>query len=283
MSNAKATETGGRSLKNSVLVGLALGGAFLASILIFPPLFMILAALAAGAGAWELSTALRTKGWRVPRIPAVVGSVLIMPVTYFGGATWQWLCALATVASLMVWRLIEIFYEGKTDARGFKQAIQDFAASAFLVIYLPLMTSFAVLLLAWQDHGQGWVVTYITTVAFIDTFGYLVGRRLGRHKIAPGVSPKKSLEGLIASIIAGSGVAITGSIILGRPIWFAFVFAGAMLLAAVFGDLAESLIKRDLGIKDMSSLLPGHGGVMDRMDSILPATLIAYLLISLPL
>jgi phosphatidate cytidylyltransferase len=244
---------------------------------------MVLAGLAAGAGAWELSTALRTKGWRVPRIPAVLGSILIMPVTYFGGATWQWLCALATVAALIIWRAAEIVFEGKADARGFNLAVQDFAASAFLVIYLPLMTSFSVLLLKWQENGQGWVVTYITTVAFIDTFGYLVGRRLGRHKIAPGVSPKKSLEGLIASIVAGSAVAITGSMILGRPVWFALVFAGAMLLAAVFGDLAESLIKRDLGIKDMSSWLPGHGGVMDRMDSILPATLIAYLLISLPL
>ncbi|MEN9990025.1 MAG: hypothetical protein RL508_1004, partial [Actinomycetota bacterium] len=66
-------------------------------------------------------------------------------------------------------------------------------------------------------------------------------------------------------------------------IWFALLFAGAMLLAAVFGDLAESLIKRDLGVKDMSSWLPGHGGVMDRLDSILPATLIAYILLSLPL
>jgi phosphatidate cytidylyltransferase len=281
MSLAQPAESGGRSLKKSVVVGLLLGGAFLASILIYPPVFMALAALAAGAGAWELSTALRTKGWRVPRIPAVVGSVLIMPVTYFAGATWQWFCALATVAALMLWRTFEVWFEGKANPRGFKQLIQDFAAAAFLVIYLPLMTSFSVLLLGWQKHGQGWVVTYITTVAFIDTFGYLVGRRLGRHKIAPGVSPKKSLEGLLASIVAGSAVAITGSIVLGRPIWFALLFAGCMLLAAVFGDLAESLIKRDLGIKDMSSLLPGHGGVMDRMDSILPATLIAYLLISL--
>ena len=281
MSLAHPAESGGRSLKKSVVVGLLLGGAFLASILIYPPVFMALAALAAGAGAWELSTALRTKGWRVPRIPAVVGSVLIMPVTYFAGATWQWFCALATVTALMLWRTFEVWFEGKANPRGFKQLIRDFAAAAFLVIYLPLMTSFSVLLLGWQKHGQGWVVTYITTVAFIDTFGYLVGRRLGRHKIAPGVSPKKSLEGLLASIVAGSAVAITGSIVLGRPIWFALLFAGCMLLAAVFGDLAESLIKRDLGIKDMSSLLPGHGGVMDRMDSILPATLIAYLLISL--
>ena len=164
MSNAKTTETGGRSLKNSVLVGLALGGAFLASILIFPPVYMVLAGLAAGAGAWELSTALRTKGWRVPRIPAVLGSVLIMPVTYFGGATWQWLCALATVAALIIWRGAEIVFEGKADARGFKLAVQDFAASAFLVIYLPLMTSFSVLLLKWQENGQGWVVTYLSLI-----------------------------------------------------------------------------------------------------------------------
>ncbi|MEY4067437.1 MAG: hypothetical protein RIQ44_649, partial [Actinomycetota bacterium] len=129
----------------------------------------------------------------------------------------------------------------------------------------------------------GWVVTYVTTVAMIDTFGYLVGRKLGKHKIAPGVSPKKSLEGLIGSIVAGSIAAIVGSIVLERSILFAIVFAGAMLLAAVFGDLAESLIKRDLGVKDMSSWLPGHGGVMDRLDSILPATLIAYLLVTLPL
>lgn len=281
-SPAAKPEPGGRSLKMSVLVGLVLGGAFLASILVYQPVFMVLAALAAGSGAWELATALRAQGWHVPRIPATIGSVIIMPVTFFFGAEAQWLCALATVASLIVWRLIQVLFDPHARSRNWTETLQDFASAAFLVIYLPLMTSFAVLMLR-EHNGKYWVVTYITTVAMVDTFGYLVGRRLGKHKIAPGVSPKKSLEGLIGSIVGGSAAAIVGCLLLGRPLWFGLLFAGVMILAAVFGDLAESLIKRDLGVKDMSSWLPGHGGVMDRMDSILPATLLAYLLISLPI
>jgi len=274
-------ETGGRSLKKSVTVGLLLGAVFLASILILPQAFMVLAAVAAGSGAWELCTALRIKGWHVPRIPITIGSIVLMPVTYFMGSRGQWLGALIIVASVILWRVAQLSWDPAARNRSFKQTVSDFGASAFVVIYLPLMTSFAVLLLHHEKHGQGWVVTYITTVSMIDTFGYLVGRKLGKHKIAPGVSPKKSLEGLLASVVAGSVAAIIGSLVLGRSIWFGLIFAAAMLIAAVFGDLAESLIKRDLGVKDMSSWLPGHGGVMDRLDSILPATLIAYLLVSL--
>ena len=278
-----SVEAGGRSLKKSVIVGLLLGGAFLASILIYPPAFMVLAAVAAGSGAWELSSALRKQDWHVPRIPVTVGSVIIMPVTFFGGPIAQWLCALATVASLIVWRIAQLAWDKAARGRSFTQTVLDFGASAFVVIYLPLMTSFAMLILHMPKHGQGWVVTYVTTVAMIDTFGYLVGRKLGHVKIASGVSPKKTLEGLLGSVAGGAAAAIIGSLVLHRSIWFALLFAGAMLLAAVFGDLAESLIKRDLGVKDMSSWLPGHGGVMDRLDSILPATLIAYILLSLPL
>ncbi|MFM5905877.1 MAG: phosphatidate cytidylyltransferase [Micrococcales bacterium] len=273
----------GRSLSKSIIIGLLLGGLFLASILIWPEAFVVLAAAAAGAGAWELSTALRTKSWYVPRVPATVGSVLLMPVTYIWGAEGQWLAALTIVAALILWRTGMLFFGQPGNERSLSSAIKDFAAAAFLVIYVPLMTSFTVLILHALPLGQWWVVTTITTVSFIDTFGYLVGRKLGKHKLAPGVSPKKTWEGLLASVSAGSLVAISGSILLGKPWWFAVLFAGAMLLAAVFGDLAESLIKRDLGIKDMSSWLPGHGGIMDRLDSILPASLIAYLLISLPI
>jgi phosphatidate cytidylyltransferase len=206
-----------------------------------------------------------------------------MPVTYFFGSTAQWLGALIIVATLILWRTAQLVWDPQARNRSVTETISDFGASAFVVIYVPLMTSFAMLLLRHHPHGQGWVVVYVTTVAMIDTFGYLVGRKLGKHKIAPGVSPKKSLEGLIGSIVAGSVTAIIGSIVLQRSILFALIFAAAMLLAAVFGDLAESLIKRDLGVKDMSSWLPGHGGIMDRLDSILPATLIAYLLVSLPI
>ncbi|MFM6980092.1 MAG: phosphatidate cytidylyltransferase [Micrococcales bacterium] len=283
---SSSSESGGRSLRSSVIVGLLLGGTFLASILVIPQLFILLVSAACSAGAWELSTALRQRGWYVPRVPVTVGSALIMPIAYLGGtangAQWQWMAAFVIVLALIIWRQIHIMFQGKQDDRTLRHTLQDFAAAAFVVAYLPLTLSFSALLLAHED-GQWWVLIFVTTVAFIDTAGYLVGRKFGRHKLAPGVSPKKTWEGLLASITAGSLVSITGCLILGKPIWFALLFAGCMLLAAVFGDLAESLIKRDLGIKDMSSLLPGHGGIMDRLDSIIPATLIAYLLLQLPI
>ena len=161
--------------------------------------------------------------------------------------------------------------------QAFRHTVRDFAASAFVVIYLPLMTSFTILLLR-EPNGAAWVITFVVTVSMIDTMGYLVGRKLGKHKLAPGVSPKKTWEGLVASITAGiiSSVVLT-TFFFDFEWWAGLVLAGLLLLSAVFGDLAESLIKRDLGVKDMSSILPGHGGVMDRMDSILPSALITYL------
>mgnify|MGYP006177844625 FL=1 len=166
--------------------------------------------------------------------------------------------------------------------QAFLSTLRDFAASAFVVIYLPLMTSFGILLLRRPEDGALWVIAYVATVSMIDTMGYLVGRKLGKHQMAPGVSPKKSIEGLMASIIAGTATSFAFVIWGFNGAWWqALLFAAVMLLAAVFGDLAESLIKRDLGVKDMSSLLPGHGGMMDRLDSILPASLIAYLFASI--
>ena len=270
--------TGGRSLSKSIVVGLLLGGVFLLSVLILKELFIVLAAAVAALGAWELSTALRQKGWYVPRVPSVVGAILIMPATFWGGARAQWLVALAIVGALVLWRSVHLLWERRqAPAQAFRQTIRDFAASAFVVIYLPLMTSFTVLLLSRPD-GAAWVLALVVTVAMIDTAGYLVGRSFGRHKLAPGVSPKKTWEGLLASITAGTISAVLFMmLVFDRPWWLGLIFAAALLFSAVFGDLAESLIKRDLGVKDMSSMLPGHGGIMDRLDSILPSALIAYL------
>ena len=270
--------TGGRSLSKSVAVGVLLGAVFLLSVLIYKELFMVLAAAAAGAGAWELSSALRLKGWYVPRIPAVVGSVLIMPAAFYGGAQLQWLMSLAIVAALILWRTVHLLWEAREAPRqALAHTLRDYAASAFVVIYLPLMTSFTMLLLRRPD-GAAWVITFVVTVALIDTAGYLIGRKLGKHKLAPGVSPKKTWEGLVASISAGiiSAVIFT-QVFWDFQWWVGILLAAVLLLSAVFGDLAESLIKRDLGVKDMSSLLPGHGGIMDRLDSILPSALITYL------
>jgi phosphatidate cytidylyltransferase len=282
MSNQQSAPAG-RSLSKSIAVGLLLGGAFLLSVLIYKELFMVLAAAAAGIGAWELSTALRIKGWYVPRVPSVIGAVLIMPAAFYGGAEAQWLVSLATVAALIIWRTAHLLWERRqAPMQAFLSTLRDFAASAFVVIYLPLMTSFGILLLRRPEDGALWVIAYVAVVSMIDTMGYLVGRKLGKHQMAPGVSPKKSIEGLMASIIAGTATSFAFVIWGFNGAWWqALLFAAVMLLAAVFGDLAESLIKRDLGVKDMSSLLPGHGGMMDRLDSILPASLIAYLFASI--
>lgn len=273
----------GRSLSKSITVGLALGAVFLFSVLTFDGvLMMALVAAAAGAGAWELSTALRLNGWYVPRVPAVVGSVIIMPATYYLGQEMQWLFSIAIVAALIIWRTVHLLWERRVSTmQTMKKTLRDFAAAAFLVIYLPLTISFSMMLLRRED-GQWWVLTFVLVVAMIDTFGYLVGRKLGRHKLAPGVSPKKTIEGLAASVLAGLIAAVLSAVFLLQiEWWWGVIIAAVLTLTAVFGDLAESLIKRDLGVKDMSSWLPGHGGVMDRLDSILPSALAMYLIASI--
>jgi len=270
---------GGRSVSKSIVVGLFLAAIFLVSILIYKEFFILFLLVSTAIGAWELSTALRIKGWYVPRVPAVVGSAIIMPATYYGGPVVQWLVSLGIVAALIVWRTVHLLWERrKANFQTFLRTIRDFGAAAFLVIYLPLTLSFSMLLLRRPEDGAYWVLTFVTTVALIDSSGYLFGRVFGKHKLAPGVSPKKTWEGLLASIIFGSATAISLMVfLLEGPWWVGLILAASVILAAVFGDLAESLIKRDLGVKDMSKLLPGHGGMMDRLDSMLPASLMSYL------
>jgi len=281
---SKSEPKGGRSLSQSIVFGLILAFSFLASVLVVKELFIALIALACAAGAWELSSALRQKNWHVPRVPVSVGSALVMPFAYWGGEVWQWLGVLAIVAALMLWRGIELIAQHQTLERSFAEMIRDFCASAFVVIYLPLTMSFAALLLREPAHngfveGKYWVITVVTTVIIIDSSAYLFGRKLGKHPMLPKVSPKKSWEGFFISALFGLASSVLQTVwLLQLPWWFGFVVAAVVLMAAVLGDFAESLIKRDLGVKDMSSWIPGHGGVMDRLDSMLPAALSGYLL-----
>jgi phosphatidate cytidylyltransferase len=204
--------------------------------------------------------------------------------TYYGGERMQWISAWVVIAALMIWRGVQLLIQRKLLSRTFRETVRDFSAAAFVVVYLPLTMSFSILLLrepAKGNHvdGKYWVITFAVSVILSDTMGYLIGRRFGKRRLAAKVSPKKSLEGLAASILFGgaSGVILTVWL-LGLPWWYGMVVAAFIILGSVLGDLSESLIKRDLGVKDMSSWIPGHGGVMDRLDSMLPAALIAYLL-----
>jgi phosphatidate cytidylyltransferase len=206
-----------------------------------------------------------------------------MPATYYGGPYWQWMTSLGLIGFLAIWRLVHLVFERREDIRQtFGRTIRDFSAAGFVVIYVPLTFSFAYLLLQRPNDGAAWVCAAIVTAAISDTSGYLVGRKLGKHKLAPGISPKKTLEGLLASIIFGGATAMLIVVLaIGASVWVGLVLGASVLVAAVFGDLSESLIKRDLGVKDMSSWLPGHGGVMDRLDSILPAVLVTFIVATL--
>ena len=280
-------EVKGRSLSQSVIYGLLLAFLFLASVLVVKELFIFVLAVAVAGGVWELSTALRQKNWHVPRIPVTVGSLIVIPLTYYGGERAQWLGVLAIVGALVLWRSLELLIKRGTLKRTFSEAFKDFSASAFVVIYLPLTMSFAALLFREPAHGgfvegKYWIITFVTTVILIDSSAYLFGRKLGKHPMLPKVSPKKSWEGFAISAVFGLASAVFQTVwLLQLPWWFGVIFGLVILISAVLGDFAESLIKRDLGVKDMSSLIPGHGGIMDRLDSMLPAALSSYLLMAI--
>jgi phosphatidate cytidylyltransferase len=187
----------------------------------------------------------------------------------------------------MLWRGVQLVLSHASFKRSFSEIIRDFSAAAFVVIYLPLTMSFAALLIREPAHdevvdGKFWIITVVVTVILIDSSAYLFGRKLGKHPMLPKVSPKKSWEGFGVSVLFALASAIGLTVwLLELPWWFGALIAGVVLLSAVLGDFAESLIKRDLGVKDMSSWIPGHGGVMDRLDSMLPSALSGYLLMML--
>jgi phosphatidate cytidylyltransferase len=267
-------ETKSKSLTTRLVVGFSLGGVFLLS-LVHPIFFAALAAVFAAAGVRELATAMRASGWHVPRIPAMIAAFSMPFLTYFFGPEGQWLTLWVAIGVMVGWRLL--FLALAKLGQGVKATLRDLGASAFVMVYVPLLLSFAVLLVM-EDKGIIWLFGLVLTVAAIDTFGYLVGRIWGRTKLSPEISPKKTWEGLAASIAGAAFGGVTTALILGASPWFGLIFGASLLVSSVMGDLSESLIKRDLDVKDMGDSLPGHGGVMDRLDSLLPSAFVAYLL-----
>jgi phosphatidate cytidylyltransferase len=157
---------------------------------------------------------------------------------------------------------------------------RDATAAVLIAVYVPFLASFAVMLVK-PDNGALRVVLTLAAVVLSDTGGYAAGVFFGKHPMAPTVSPKKSWEGLAGSLLAtAAGSALLIAVLLHEPWWHGVIFGLAVSVAAVLGDLTESLLKRDLGVKDMSNLLPGHGGLMDRLDSILFAAPTAFVLLS---
>lgn len=268
----------GRNLPAAIGVGILLAGIALVSLYVQLWIFLLVILAAILIGTKELSDALLGKGIRLVRTPLLVAAALLPLVAFVGGAE-DGPRNLVMVMGLMflftvMWRLLRY---------GVGDFVRDSTASAFVLAYAPLMGGFAALIAASPD-GADRVMTFIVLSVSSDIGGYAAGVLFGKHPMAPRISPKKSWEGFAGSVTLQ---VVLGSLLFATLLesdWWKGALVGAvMTVTATLGDFVESAIKRDLGIKDMSSLLPGHGGLMDRLDSLIPNTVVAYTLFALTL
>ncbi|MDX6325730.1 MAG: phosphatidate cytidylyltransferase [Nocardioidaceae bacterium] len=255
----------------SAVVLLALVAVCLATYDGFPFVFLAIAAICVGI--WELRRALVERGVVLPFEPVVVGAVVMMFGAWFGGAPPLATGLAVTALAVMLWRL-------RTGVDGF---VRDATAGVFTAVYLPFLAGFVVLLLRTED-GVWRVLTFILVTIASDIGGYAAGVLLGRHPMSPVISPKKSWEGFAGSAVSCMVVGwLTVVHLLDGRWWVGVALGAVVVVSATLGDLCESVIKRDLGIKDMSQVIPGHGGIMDRLDSLLaavaPTWLILYYLV----
>ena len=242
-------------------------------------LFMLFAVVLAGFAAWELSQALRKGEYDVPRIPTVAAAVIAIPIAYYGGATGQLLAVLGAIVLVTVWRLVEQAVPSRR--RSGTSLLRDLSAGVFVQGYVTLLATFTVVLTA-ADGGQWWTLAFIVIAVAADVGAYAFGLMFGKHKMAPRISPNKTWEGFAGGLVLGTVAASVLAYFILDGAWITGALVGlAAAAAAVVGDLAESAIKRDISVKDMSSFLPGHGGILDRIDSMLVAAPVAYVVFAL--
>jgi phosphatidate cytidylyltransferase len=251
----------GRNLPLAILTALLLGGVLIASLVLSRPAFIAFLLGIVTLALLELLTVLRARATR-PARPVVLGTGALLVVgAYLEGAAALSFGLLVTILAAFAWYLID---------RGRTEVTRNVAATVFAVVYVPFMAAHLSLVVGRADHYVGAVLGYAALVVIYDTAAYATGATLGRRPIAPQVSPNKSWEGAIgASVVC----LLAGAFLL--PLWEPWTLASGLVLAAAtcvvapLGDLSESMLKRDLAVKDMGSILPGHGGMLDRIDALL--------------
>jgi phosphatidate cytidylyltransferase len=259
----------GRDLPAAIGVGVGLGLLVIASLFLVKDLFIAVVAGALGVGLWELSRAFAKAGIHIPFLPVITGGTLMLVSAFYGGMETAAVAMALTVIATLVWRLSE-------GADGF---VRDSSVGMFALSYLYLMGAFVLLMLDERD-GAWRVVAFIVATVASDVGGYAAGVLFGKHPMAPTISPKKSWEGFTGSLAVGIAAGIgTVTMALEGDWWVGVLLGIAGVVFATLGDLSESLIKRDLGIKDMGDLLPGHGGLMDRLDSLIAVAPVAWVVL----
>lgn len=277
--NERIKQRTGRDLIVATLIGVAIGAIVIASLIFVKWAFVLFAAAAMVLGVVEFSRALQVAGRRVDVVPQLVMGFVLLLSGFFLGAWVHWIAVVVAVVVVIVWRLVAQM--SAADGRARIDVVGDVLVAGFVQLYVPFLTSVAMILLA-QPRGEWWVLAFLILAVAADTGAYISGLtfgRGGRHPMAPRISPKKTWEGFagacVAALVAGALLAV---FMLQAPWWAGLIFGAVVLATATVGDLGESMVKRDLGIKDMSSWLPGHGGVLDRLDSILPSATAALVM-----
>lgn len=260
----------GRNLPAAIAVGLGCGAVILISLFTYRPSFAVIVAIAIGYGSYEVTRAFGTAGIHPSLAPIAVGGAAMLAAAWSRGTNGLVVALLLTVCGVAVWRV----------ADGSMGYARDVGASVLILLYLPTLAGFAVLSVHPHD-GAARVLAFVVTVVCSDTGGYATGVLFGRHPLAPIVSKGKTWEGFAGSVLFCSAAGILFLTFTFHQVWWkGLLFGLAIVVTATLGDLGESMIKRDIGVKDMGHLLPGHGGIMDRLDSLLPCAAVGYLLLS---
>ena len=275
---APKTSRAGRDLPAAITSAVLLIAMIIASLVFWKTAFLFVVAGAVIVAIWELDQGFKAKQINLPQEPLMLGGVVMVIVAYFWGAPSLVTATAVTALVTMLWLL----------RRGVDGYVRDCSASIFALIYIPFLGSFVALLLAeggssggdLDDAGVKGILTFIGVTIASDIGGYAAGVLFGRHPMARVISPKKSWEGFAGSLLScvGAGWALVVYLLDGE--WWVGVCLGLItVVMATLGDLCESVIKRDLGIKDMSQIIPGHGGLMDRLDSLLATIAPIWLLL----
>lgn len=268
MTEPKPSRTG-RNLPVAAAIGIVLGGLVLLTLFTVKATFLAYVGVIVAVGLWELRQVLAERGISLPLIPIAAGGAAMFTLAYWYGAQPALAATAATVLVLMAWRL----------PGGPKGYLRDLTASVFTLAYLPMLGVFVPLMLSMPDGARRTFIFVLLAVCS-DVGGYFAGIFTGRHPMAPGISPKKTWEGLGGSVVACLAAgAITLPWLLHAHVWQGLVLGAAAVAAATLGDLVESMIKRDLEIKDMGRVFPGHGGAMDRLDSLVFVAPVAWLVL----